>query len=213
MSKEKKVRHNIEKHLSAIQKCVDAAMDGVSVWLKNKPDSLQHFFDIVNAEEHKADIIRRDIYEQLGDGAYLPVLRGDIHKLVQIVDELGGDAKEVLKILVLEKLEPVEELQELVSVVKKTEQQAKSLFDMAIGFFIKPKVRARDLKEHISVVTQLEQEIDNLEIKSIERIFGSSLLLAQKLFLKQFVSQLVHLSDQIQDIAETLSELNVKMQI
>ncbi|MBN1996403.1 DUF47 family protein [candidate division KSB1 bacterium] len=213
MSKEKKVRENIEEHLAAIGRCVGAAMEGVSFWLDKKTENLYEKFQIVSSQEHKADFLRREIYQQLGDGAFLPILRGDIHHFVQIVDELGGDAKEVIKIIVFEKIKFVGELEDIQAIVEITEKQTAILLDLGKTFFDKHQVQAEELRKHLADITNLEQKIDILENKSIAKIFDSSLPLAQKLHLKQFVTQLVHISDQVQDIADSLSELNVKMQI
>src|SRR3990172_1793694 len=93
-SKEKKVKELILNHLKTVNQCVLKARDCIAVFMDGDIEAAGSLRVSVDRLEDEADDIRRTIVSSLGEGAFLPILRGAIHSLVSLVDDIAGLAEE-----------------------------------------------------------------------------------------------------------------------
>jgi len=212
--KEKKVSKLIEEHFDLVEKTVKTSANAIKAFFngdieKAKADAIR-----VDRLEEQADDKRREIYEVLGEGAFLPILRGDIHALIGQIDSVAGLAEDLSDAALGERPDVPEDFhEELLQIVDITFNQCKKLKKAVLGFFLKPKLSKKELKKLIHEVAEDEKAIDEIEWNMTRKIFSSNLDLAKKLHLKRFLTYMTLISNKAEDVSDELSELIVKMNI
>ncbi|MCK5721331.1 MAG: DUF47 family protein, partial [Gammaproteobacteria bacterium] len=84
--KEKAVDELILKHLDMVEDCVKTSRKAGEFYLQDDISQAKVHARSSQSLESQADLIRHDIRDKLYSGAYLPLLREDIYKLVESID-------------------------------------------------------------------------------------------------------------------------------
>jgi predicted phosphate transport protein (TIGR00153 family) len=212
--KESKVRDLAADHISHAEKCLAAAKGVFNSYLAGDFPAAEANAAKVEKHERAADTLRREIYELLGEGAFLPILRGDIHSLIGEVDDLAGLAEDLSDVLVGERPELPEAFREdLVKIFEITTSQFADLKNAVRDFLFDKKPDEKKLRKTIHRVSQQEYDIDQIEWELTRELFESEMPLANKLHFKQFLSHLTIISNRTEDVSDTLSELIIKLQV
>ena len=90
--KEKEVIELILKHLDAVEESLQSGIKTIECYLEDNISEAKILGRKVRSLESEADIVRYNIRDKLYSGAYLPLLREDIYKLIESID------KEIYKI-------------------------------------------------------------------------------------------------------------------
>jgi len=211
--KESSVRDLVDDHLSRTEKCLEAAQSVFVAYLAGDLLAADENATKVEKYERAADKLRREIYALLGEGAFLPIMRADIHALVGDLDDLAGLAEDFSDAIVGERPEiPPAYREVLVEIFDKTTHQFSELKAGIHQFFFAKRIDEKETRKIIHRVAQAEYEIDQIEWDLTRQIFDSNLPLANKLHLKHFLGQLTIISNKVEDVSDTLSELMVKLQ-
>ena len=88
--KEKEVIELILKHLNMVEDCLLNAIQTIEHYLQDNISEAKISARKSRSAESEADIIRYGIRDKLYSGAYLPLLRDDIYKLIESVDKVGN---------------------------------------------------------------------------------------------------------------------------
>jgi predicted phosphate transport protein (TIGR00153 family) len=91
--KEKKVIELILKHLDVTEKTIKGSLKTIEFYLDGNIDEAKVWARKTRSHESEADIIRFEIRDKLYRGAYLPLLREDVYKLVESIDKVGNAAE------------------------------------------------------------------------------------------------------------------------
>jgi predicted phosphate transport protein (TIGR00153 family) len=213
-SKEKKVKELILNHLSTVNQCVLKARDCIGVFMDGDIDTAESLRLSVDRLEDEADNIRRSIISSLGEGAFLPILRGDIHSLVSLVDDIAGLAEDLTDMALGERPHiPDELIPGIQEIAEKTAGQCQQLCDINVEFLSKARLRSERIAKQIHAVMTAEHNIDEIEWRLTRALFDSNLPLADKQHAKQFITRLTLISNKIEDASDQVSELTIKMQV
>jgi predicted phosphate transport protein (TIGR00153 family) len=211
--KEDQVRRLVADHMEQAQRCLWASRDALMRYLENDQAACERLWHDVQAFEHQGDIIRREIYALLDKGAFLPLLRADLHRFIERMDDVAGVSEDVADTLLCEHpVVPEAMVHDLQEVFSKTLEQMAVLADAATCFVRNDRPDDR-IREKIVQILATEHEIDELEHALTRWLFASSLTLAEKLHLKKLLTQVAEISNKIEDVADGLSEIIVKMQV
>jgi uncharacterized protein len=211
--KEDQVRRLVADHMEHAQRCLLASRDLMTRYLENDHEGCERLWHDVQTFEHQADIIRREIYALLDKGAFLPLLRADLHRFIERMDDVAGVSEDVTDILLCEHpVLPEAMVKDLQQVFRKTIEQMAVLVDAATCF-VRNDRPEDSIREKIGQILATEHEIDELEHSLTRWLFASSLTLAEKLHLKKLLTQVAEISNRIEDVADGLSEIVVKMQV
>jgi predicted phosphate transport protein (TIGR00153 family) len=211
--KEDQVRHLVAEHMEHTQRCLLASRDLMARYVENDHEACERLWHDVQAFEHQADIIRREIYALLDKGAFLPLLRVDLHRFVDLMDDVAGVSEDATDILLCEHpVLPEAMIGNLQQVFHKTIEQMAVLVD-ATTCFVQNNRPDDSIREKIELIQATEHEIDELEHTLTRWLFATSLTLAEKLHLKKLLTQVAEISNRIEDAADGLSEIVVKMQV
>jgi len=212
-SKEKKVKELILNHLKTVNQCVLKARDCIAVFMDGDIEAAGSLRVSVDRLEDEADDIRRTIVSSLGEGAFLPILRGDIHSLVSLVDDIAGLAEDLSDMALGERPHiPGELIPGIQEIAEKTVGQCQQLCDITVEFLSKARLRRKRFAEQIHTVVTAEHDIDEIEWRLTRALFDSNLPLADKQHAKQFITRLTLISNKIEDASDQVAELTIKMQ-
>ena len=88
--KEKEVIELILKHLDLVEDSLKTGIRTVELYLDDNINEAKVLCRKVRSEESEADVVRYRIRDKLYSGAYLPLLREDIYKLIESIDKVAN---------------------------------------------------------------------------------------------------------------------------
>lgn len=152
--------------------------------------------------ERHCDDLRRSVESVLLTQALIPESRGDVLRLIDLLDDLVDDMKRELLDVTIEMPELPEELRPDVnrllssigSAIDETVQAARAYF-----------TDRRHVRDHVHKIGVHEHEADVVAIRIKQRIFSSNLELAQKMMLRDFINGIDGLADEAEDLGDDLS--------
>jgi len=207
--KEKKVEGLIKEHLLKVEEAVFKMEEAIKQYIKGEFDVAKESSYSVHLLESEADSKRREIIEKLHQGAFLPVIRTDIIKLISRQDKIADRAESCCDFCISQRPSVPKEFKdsfvELIEVSVRTFAPYKEALE---NMFVDYKL----VKDDIHSVNTIEEEADTLEWKFTKQIFNSNLELARKIHLREFIFHIVSISDIIEDAADALDIIIVKQQ-
>ncbi len=208
--KEKKVVALVKQHLEAVELCVETVADTLEHYVLGDLTKAEERAQQADDAESMADDFRSEIRDTLFSGAYLPLIREDIHHLVESVDWVANGAENCSDFFLGQQPEIPEELREaFIDIVRASFGIVKPL-TKALSIYFKPKGKVKDVRAHTKEVGEQESIVDAKEWELTRAIFGSSLDLAHKLHLKLALDQIVDVPDRAEDAAERLELTGLK---
>ncbi len=199
--KEEQVIENIRRHISILLSASECFKKGLQGWDK---DQMHCAADL----EREGDSVRREIISMIYEGAFLPFLRTNICRFVEIVDE----AFDVLKDTAyeLENLGPKldEDIREDCIQIADINQQ---MCDMLIIAF-DALFNKGDLREKTLAIRIYEKKVDDMKFDLISKLRNKEVKdFWEGKTLSDFISYLTHISDVIEDASDYLHIINLSM--
>lgn len=154
--------------------------------------------------EGKADDIRREVEAQLLEGALLASSRRDILEVIEQVDRLANSAEAVLDTLLLERFEIPEPISGFVREISEQTAAIVEEVDQALHALFHD---TKNVVAHTQAIEKGEGAVDRIEREALKAIFRMDVELARKLQLRDFIRQLVEISDRAEDLSDRLDIL------
>jgi len=92
LKKEREVNFLLEKHLDEIKEWLKDSSEALSAYLSDDIEKINHLLLSKNQIHTSLEAGRQKIWERLCNGAYLPVIRGDLYGIVKSVDRIAHAA-------------------------------------------------------------------------------------------------------------------------
>jgi uncharacterized protein len=198
---EQKVIDSIKKHMQILNSASECFKKGLQGMDKNQ-------IYCVADLEREADVVRREIISMIYEGAFLPFLRTNICRFVEIVDE----AFDVLKDAASEfdnlgpKLD--EEIREDCIRISDINQQMCEMLILAFDTLFSKG----DLREKTLAIRIYEKKVDDMKFDLIGRLRKKEVKnFWEGKSLSDFISSLTHISDVIEDASDYLHIINLSM--
>jgi len=208
--KEKLVVGLIFDHIDKVAECVEAAIDGMKAYTSGNTDESTDAISRVNVLESESDELLREIRDLLYSGAYLPMIRSDIYRLMSAVDDVSNKAEGCSDFFHYQTPEiPDDYRVELVMMLDLT-SKCFSEFRKALRHFFSSKDKQDKVMIRSRNVGQLESEIDEKERALTARIFASSLDKGEKLHLRRCIGKVAQIADTIEDATDELELVAMK---
>ena len=206
--REKEVRNLLLQHLDKVGECVARTCDVLHDYLASRLDGAKAGAINVDHLETEADQMRRSVNDLLYRGAFLPIFRSDIHDFVERMDMIADAAETTCDFLLGQRPEIAGEYADsLKQILALTQGAYAALRDAVMTFFSSGDEKT--IRERLTTVGITESEIDAIEWTLTRQIFTSSLALANKIHLNQFIETLTEISDQIEDTGDRLEILHI----
>jgi len=202
--KEKQVRKLVLSHLNEVQECLMESRNVLEEYISGELELACQRVNSVIEIESRADTLERQIRDMLLDGAFLPVIRSDVYRLVESVDSIAGKAEGVARFIIDQLPEIPEEFEgELLEIFGQCLNCFMEL-RKALRDYFKPKGDIENLHVHVARVCEIETEVDRAESELTRKIFKSDLNLAEKIHFRQLLERIGNIADLSEDASDEL---------
>ncbi len=198
--KEQEVIGNIKKHIKTLITASYIFKDAIG---KGDKDLM---LDIVELER-EADSIRRQLIMQIYEGAFLPFLRPNIFRFVEMTDE----AFDVLEDAALEYKHIYQKLDDIKSdcheIANINAQMCEMLLQAIDSLFYREDLRDKSLAIRI-----YEKNIDEIKFELIEKLKDTEVKnFWEGKMLSDFINHLTRVSDLIEDASDYLNIIKISL--
>lgn len=168
----------LHQHMLKVKECVDLVKPLMELFIKGEGDKVKVFAKKIFRAEHEADLVKKEIRNNLPKSIFLPVARDDILSFLKEQDNIADSAEDLAALLILRKMKVPEELKEelkdFVDKVLKTYEVAmnvsseiKVLAETSFG-----GVEAHKVMELIEQVKLNEYEADKAQMIAAKKLFS-----------------------------------------
>jgi predicted phosphate transport protein (TIGR00153 family) len=211
--KEKEVIELIIKHLELVEDSLKTGIRTIEFYLDDNISEAKVLGRKVRSEESEADIIRYDIRDKLYSGAYLPLLREDIYKLIESIDKVANAGEACCDFFLNQRPVIADEMKPaFVEVVRESLEIIDNL-KLAVLCYFKGECKIETVREHTKEVGMQESRVDKLEWDLTKAILTSPMDLAHKLHLRLCLESIVEVSDRAEDAGDQLELATLKSMV
>ena len=211
--KEKEVIELIEKHANKVEECVTTSFRTLQAYLNGDIANAKKLARQVDNLESQADLIRHQVRDRLYGGAYMPLLREDVYKLVESVDTVANAAEKSCDAF-LNQRPVIPELlkQDFLTIITVSTSVIAPLKE-ALLCYLKGLCPMEVARQHSKDVGLIESKVDSLDWDLTKKIFSSDLAYSHKLHLKICVEHVAGLTDKAESAADYLEIVALKAMI
>ena len=211
--KEKEVIELIEKHADKVEECLAIATDTLQAYLKNDISKAKKLARQTDNVETQADMIRHEIRDKLYYGAYMPLLREDIYKLVESLDKVANFTEECCDFFLNQRPKIPDEFKSDFSVIIKASLGVGEPLKHSVMCYLKGICPMEVSRQHAKDIGLIESKVDGLEWDLTKKIFSSDLDYSHKIHLRLCLDRIVEVSDRAEDSADQLELVTLKSMI
>ncbi len=208
--KEKEVIKLITKHADKMEECLSTAVQTLEAYLKDNIGKAKNLARQTDNIETEADMMRHEIRGKLYCGAYMPLLREDIYKLVESIDEVANAAEKCCDFFLNQRPVIPDDLKPLYLEVIRESLGVSAPLKYALLCYLRGECPVEVSRQHSKEIGVLESKVDTLEWDLSKKIFSSSLDYSHKIHLKLCLDAIVAVSDLAEDAADRLELVILK---
>jgi len=211
--KEKEVIELILKHLDMVEDSLKTGIKTIEYYLENNISEAKVLARKVRSLESEADIVRYDIRDKLYSGAYLPLLREDIYRLVESIDKVANAGEACCDFFLNQRPMIPDDLKpHFLTVVRESLGIVDNL-KLAVLCYFKGECKIETVREHTREIGLQESRVDKLEWDITKAILTSPMDLARKLHLRLCLESIVEVSDRAEDAGDQLELATLKSMV
>ena len=211
LGRTRKLEAQVDQFLDKVNQCGKAFSAAFQIYLeKGVVEDFDRYMGEVQAIEHEADDLRRNIELELYRRTLIPDLRGDVLQLLENIDDLTNIYKADLFRISVQQPDILEEFRaDFLELAQTAVACVDSLVAAARSFFTDMDA----VRDNIREVVRLESDADRISSPLQRKIFSSDLDLAHKTNLRYFVERIDELANQAEDVADQLAIYAIKRRI
>lgn len=208
--KEKEVIDLIEQHVDKMETCLETAMDTLQAYLEDDIPRAKTLARQTDVLESEADMIRHQVRDRLYSGAYMPVLREDIYKLVESLDRVANAAEKCCDTFLNQRpIIPSELKSHYLEIIQASLGIGVPL-KHAVLCYLQGICPVEVSRQHAKEVGMAESKVDSLEWDLTKLIFSSELTYGHKVHLRRCLDNIASVSDRAEDSADQLELVSLK---
>ena len=100
------------QHMLKVKECVDLVRPLMDAFLNEEDKKVEGFAKKIFKAEHEADLVKKELRNQLPKSIFLPVARGDLLRFLKEQDHIADSAEDLAVLITLRKTKVPEELKE-----------------------------------------------------------------------------------------------------
>ena len=207
----KALQASVDEYLDKISQGVLTFQMGVKNYLDKDETSFESHLKTINTLENNADMLRRQIENDLYSHSLIPEHRGDVLGLLESIDNLIDTAKKTLTQFAVERPYIPDDLSnEYKSLTDMSVQAAEQIVKATRAFF----KDVRMVNDYSHKVYFYEKEVDMVSDRIKRQVFRrDDLDLCHKMHLRYFALHIENLSDEAEKVADRLSIYTIKRSI
>ncbi len=166
------------QHMMKVKECVDLVRPLMDAFLNGEEKKLKEMAAKIFKAEHDADMVKKDIRNNLPKSIFLPVARGDLLSFLKEQDNIADSAEDLAVLLTMrktavpEELKPelkdfVEKVIETYEVAMTVSSEIKVLAETSFG-----GVEARKVMDLIENLKLKEWEADKAQMEAAKKMFS-----------------------------------------
>ena len=211
--KEKEVIELILKHLDVIENVMKSGLKTIEFYLDANLGEAKVWARKTRNTESEADLIRYEIRDKLYSGAYLPLLREDIYKLVESIDKVGNAAEACSDFFLNQRPLIPDEMKPHFLEVSKESLGIIDPLKLAILCYFQGDCKIETVRDHTREVGIQESRVDKHEWDLTKEIFNCELDFAHQMHLKLCLNSIVEVSDRAEDAGDQLELATLKSMV
>jgi len=211
--KEKEVIELILKHLDVIENVMKSGLKTIEFYLDANLGEAKVWARKTRSTESEADLIRYEIRDKLYSGAYLPLLREDIYKLVESIDKVGNAAEACSDFFLNQRPLIPDEMKPHFLEVSKESLGIIDPLKLAILCYFQGDCKIETVRDHTREVGIQESRVDKHEWDLTKEIFNCELDFAHQMHLKLCLNSIVEVSDRAEDAGDQLELATLKSMV
>jgi predicted phosphate transport protein (TIGR00153 family) len=211
--KEKQVIEYILKHLDLVEDSLKTGIKTIENYLEDNISEAKVLARKVRSLESEADIVRYEVRDKLYSGAYLPLLREDIYKLIESIDKVANAAEACCDFFLNQRPQvPSEMKPHFIAVVRESLGIVDNL-KLAVLCYFKGECKIETVREHTKEIGLQESRVDKLEWDLTKEILTSSIDFAHQMHLRLCLESIVEVSDRAEDAGDQLELATLKSMV
>jgi hypothetical protein len=211
--KEKQVIEFILKHLDLVEDSLKTGIKTIDNYLAGNISEAKVLARRVRNLESEADVVRYETRDKLYSGAYLPLLREDIYKLIESIDKVANAGEACCDFFLNQRPVIPEEMKpHFLAVVRESLGIIDNL-KLAVLCYFKGECKIETVRDHTKEVGLQESRVDKLEWDLTKIILTSSMDLAHQLHLRLCLEHIVEVSDRAEDAGDQLELATLKSMV
>jgi predicted phosphate transport protein (TIGR00153 family) len=211
--KEKEVIELITQHAEKVEECLSIAAKTLQAYLLEDISMAKGQARETDHIEAEADMIRHQIRDKLYYGAYMPLLREDIYKLVESMDTVANAAEKCCDFFLNQRPEIHADLKADFSNTIQESMGVAEPLKHAILCYLKGLCPIEVSRQHSKDIGLVESKVDGMEWDLTKKIFISELDYSHKIHLKLCLDTIVVISDRAEKAADQLDLVILKSMV
>jgi predicted phosphate transport protein (TIGR00153 family) len=211
--KEKEVVELILKHLDLIVETMESGLKTIEFYLDDNISDAKVWARKTRSDESEADLIRHEIRDKLYLGAYMPLLREDVYKLVESIDKVGNAAEACADFFLNQRPLIPDEMKPYFLAISKESLGIAGSLKLAVMCYLKGDCKIETVRDHTREIGLQESRVDKLEWDLTKEIFNCQLDFAHQLHLKLCLDSIVEVSDRAEDAGDQLELATLKAMV
>ncbi len=210
--KVKSLENKIDRYVSIVEQSVLLLEDAVHKYIEDKKELFEDKLNEIQAMEQEADNLRREIKHRLYSDMLIPDARGDVLALLETLDNVTDEAKDVAKHFSIEQPDIYDFVKDDFLELSATCSKAVTEVCAAVRAFFKDFYR---VNEHVDKVYYWEHQADQIEERLKRKTFASDEIekFSKKVHIRYFAEQISRTADEAEAVADRLAVYAIKRQI
>mgnify|MGYP001827047607 CR=1 FL=1 len=163
--------------------------------------------------ETKADVFRYSIRDKMFSGAYMPLVREDIYKLVEAIDKVANASEACCDFFLNQRPRIPDELKSQFLTVSHEALGTIDPLKKAVLCFLNGVCPLEEARQYTQQVGLMESDVDKSEWDLTKAIFTSALEYSHQIHLRLCLDTITEISDRAEDTADQLELTMLKMNI
>jgi predicted phosphate transport protein (TIGR00153 family) len=210
LKRNRALREKLGTYFSTGQTAIDTFLSGMTHFVGHGHVGLDEYARPSHRQESACDAIRFGIEQDLFEKSLMPALREDIMLLLEQVDHVINQCEDVLRQIHIQRVVMPEFLRDRLLELARLCHEAGAVLLKQGAASLEHDSHA---KEHRDRIDTLESEADHLEQGMIADLFRSDLSLAEKMLVRDIISEVSHVADLAEDAANFIVVFRLKREI
>jgi predicted phosphate transport protein (TIGR00153 family) len=203
----RELRQQLAVYVEKARLVAETFRDGLRHYRQHGLQDLDQFARVSHREESECDRLRRQVERDLFSKSLLPESREDIMGLLEHLDLVINQAEDVLRQIVLQRIELPLPFQDAYAELGERSYEAAAVLLEQAAAALANDPRTRELGD---AVKACESRVDQSEQHLVAALFASDLELARKLHYRDLVTMTAEISDLAEDAANLLTVFALK---
>lgn len=196
---EKEVVEDIEEFIEFLCSACELFREGIEETNREKVSRVLEM-------ENEGDVMRREIASKIHEGAFLPYLRPNIYKLIEIIDEVLDTLEDAGVNYV--KIDIKDDIKDDISEISNLNLKACRVFLKTFKSLFKGE---EDLRETTLAIRIYEKKVDEIKYDLMDKLLKQEVNFWEGKILSDFISNLVSITDLIEDAGDLIQMINVSI--